>query len=112
MLKPVVSLVDFQKLDLRAGKVLEVQQVENSNKLVKLKVDLGKDYGVRTILGGFRGAYLEEELIGKKFVFLANLEPKKMLEEQSQGMIIAADVDNKPVFVIVPETVEEGTIVR
>ncbi len=105
-------MADFQKLDLRVGKVLEATLVENSNKLVRLKIDLGKDYGVRIILGGFRGVYLEEELISKKFVFLANLTPKKMLEEESQGMIIAADVDNKPVFVIVPENVEEGTIVR
>lgn len=112
MIKPAVSLADFQKLDLRVGKVLEAQPVGNSDKLVKLKVDLGKEYGVRIILGGFRGAYLEEELVGKKFVFLANLEPKKMLREESQGMIIAADVDGKPIFVTVPQDLPEGTIVR
>lgn len=112
MNKPIVSFADFQKLDLRVGKILEANPVENSNKLVKLTVDLGKDYGVRTILGGFRGDGLEEELPGKKFIFLANLEPKKMLEEVSQGMIIAADIDNKPVFVTIPQDLPEGTIVR
>lgn len=112
MKKPIITIADFAKLDLRVGKVLEAQPIENSKKLVKLKVDLGNDYGRRTILGGFCRVYKEEELIGKKFVFLANLESKKMMGEKSQGMIMAADIDGKPIFVTVPQDLPEGTIVR
>lgn len=113
MKKPLVSFPVFQKLDLRIGKIVTANAVEKSNKLVRMEVDLGQDYGKRTIFGGLLlGGYLPEELIGKKFVFMANLEPRKMMNEESAGMIMAADLEGKPVLLEISEDLPEGTIVR
>lgn len=88
-LKPEIKIDDFAKLDIRVGKVLSAEKMEKSNKLLKLTVDSGLDQ--RTILSGIAQHYSPEELIGKQVVFIANLAPRKMMGEESRGMILMAE---------------------
>ncbi|RFA92953.1 methionine--tRNA ligase subunit beta [Pyrobaculum aerophilum] len=83
----LVSLEDFKRLDIRIGKVVEATRVEGSRKLIKLIVDLGAEK--RQIIAGLAEFYRPEDLVGKYVVVLANLQPKKIMGLESQGMILA-----------------------
>ena len=82
-----ISFDDFKKLDIRIGKILSAEKVENSNKLLKLEVDFGAEK--RQILAGIAKFYEPKALVGKECPFAFNLEPKKLGELESQGMILA-----------------------
>lgn len=87
---PVIGIDEFNKLDLRVGKVLECALVEGSDKLLRFKLDAG-ELGERQIFSGIREAYQEpEKLIGRSVVFIANLAPRKMRFGVSEGMILSA----------------------
>lgn len=97
----------FSKLELRIAKIISAERVKGSNKLVKLKIDLGEQ-GQRQIVAGIGKNYSPEELVGKKIVVIANLEPAKLMGEVSEGMLLAA-TDNDNVVVLMPEKeVREG----
>jgi len=83
-----ISIDDFMKIDLRVGEVIAAEKVEKSKKLMKMTVKLGEE--VRTIVGGIATAYTAEQLVGKKFVFVANLAPAKLMGIESNGMVLAA----------------------
>ncbi|MGZ6971380.1 MAG: methionine--tRNA ligase subunit beta [Thermoanaerobaculia bacterium] len=83
-----ISISDFMKIDLRVGEVIAAEKVEKSKKLMKMTVKLGEE--VRTIVGGIAAAYAAEQLVGRKFVFVANLAPAKLMGVESNGMILAA----------------------
>ena len=107
-----VKYDDFAKLDLRVGKILNVEEHPNADKLFVMKVDLGEGKGKeRTIVAGLRNYYKKEELEGKKAVFVANLEPVKLRSIESNGMILAAvSDDRKEVVFLKPErNIKEGT---
>lgn len=89
-MKPLITYDDFAKLDLRVGKIIDCVQKEGSNKLLRLTVDFGED-GKRNILSGISIYYKPEELTGKQFIFILNLEPRKLMGEESQGMILCTD---------------------
>ena len=89
MMKDEVAFSDFQKLDLRVGRVVSADKVEGSTNLIRLEVDLGKECGVKKILSGIAKWYKPKQLLNKKFIFVVNLAPKKMMGEDSQGMILA-----------------------
>lgn len=94
---------DFEKLDLRVGTILEVQDHPKADKLYILTVDLGEP-APRTIVAGLRTRYTHEHLKGKQAVFVANLEPVSLRGIQSEGMILAASTEDKSeVFFIKPE---------
>lgn len=113
MLKNDITFPDFQKLDFRVGKVLTAENVPGSINLIQLEVDLGTDYGKRQILSGVAKWYKPKDLKGKKFIFVANLSPKKMMGIDSQGMIFAADVDGQAVLVPVKDkTIPAGAVMR
>jgi len=105
-----ISFVEFKKLDIRIGKVLSAEAVVGSEKLIKMEVDLGSEH--RQILAGILQYYKPEDLVGKSFVFLANLEPKKMMGLESQGMILCADKDGEPICLSPLKDTPPGTIVR
>ncbi len=99
-----ISFEEFQKLDLRVGKVLSAEKLESSDKLLKLEIDLGdpsthstssgqagSGLGKRQIIAGIAKYYDQQELIGKSFVVVANLEYRKLMGFESQGMILTAD---------------------
>jgi methionine--tRNA ligase beta chain len=105
-----ITFEDFKKIDLRVGKILEAEKIEGSEKLLKLIVDLGKEK--RQLVAGIGKYYKPEDLIGKEIVVVANLEPKKIMGIESQGMLLAADKDGEPVILSPEKEVLPGTIVR
>ncbi len=90
-----VSYEDFKKLDIRVGIVLEAEDLEKSDHLLRLKVDIGEKEP-RQIIAGLKGYYNPKKLVDRKVIVLANLQPRKMMGLESQGMLLAADVDDKP----------------
>lgn len=105
-----ISFSEFQNLDLRIGKVLQAERMPESRNLIRMQVDLGEKEP-RTILVGIAEWYSPEDLVDKSFIFVANLEPKKMMGEESQGMILCGDVDGKAVIIPVSD-LPPGTVVR
>jgi methionyl-tRNA synthetase len=93
-----ISIDDFGKVDLRVGPVISAERVKNSDKLLHMKVDIGEPQP-RTIVAGIAEAYQPEQMVGRKVVIVANLQPRKLRGIESQGMIVAASVaDGKPVL--------------
>jgi methionyl-tRNA synthetase len=88
----VISIEDFSKVDLRVGEVKSAETVKGADKLLHLKVDIG-EAEPRTIVAGIALAYKPEQLIGRKVVIVANLQPRKLRGLTSQGMIVAASTD-------------------
>jgi methionine--tRNA ligase beta chain len=110
-MKPIVSYEDFAKLDLRVGTVKKCERKEGSEKLLRLTVDFGDD-GEKNILSGIAQWYQPEEIMGKQYVFVINLEPRKLMGEESQGMILAANSDSigeKPILIEPQNTAISGT---
>lgn len=107
----MISFDDFIKVELKVGTILEAQEVEESEKLIKCIVDLGEEKP-RQILAGVKEWYKAEDLIGKQVVVAANLESKMMMDLESQGMLLAADAKDGPVFLTVPKEVSPGTSIR
>lgn len=92
--------------------ILSCENPQWSKKLLRFTVDFGEDVGKRIIFSGIKQWYTPEEFVGKKFPFLINLEPKKMGDEESQGMMLMADGEEKPVFFSLAQDVPSGTVVR
>jgi methionyl-tRNA synthetase len=88
-MKDLINFDDFSKMDLRMGKILEAEKVENADKLLKLKVHTGIDE--RTIVSGIAAHYAPEDIIGKTVLVLLNLAPRKIRGIESQGMILMAE---------------------
>lgn len=106
----MVHFDDFQKLDLHVGTIKTAEAVPGSDKLLKLIVDLGEEE--RQLVGGIAKEYSPEELPGKQIVVLTNLEPRTLMGVESQGMLLAADVDGKPVLLAPDKEVPSGTPIR
>ncbi len=111
-MKPAISYPDFEKIDIRIGKILSASAPEWSKKLLRFEVDFGEEIGNRVIFSGIKEWYSPEDFIGKNLPFLVNLEPKKMGDEESQGMMIMADGEEKPVVFGLGDEVQPGTVVR
>jgi len=105
---PTVSFEEFQKLEIRTGRVLAAEQVPKSNKLLRLEVDIGSE--TRQIVAGMQQFYKPEELVGKDVVVVTNLAPSKIFGVESNGMILAA---GDQASLLVPlKPVEPGTKIR
>ena len=92
-----ITIDDFAKIDLRVGIVKVAERVPKADKLLRLEVDIGTE--VRQLVAGIAEAYEPETLIGRKVVIVANLAPRKLRGLESNGMIVAASLDNgKPVL--------------
>jgi len=105
----MINYEDFKKLDLVVGKIIEAENVENSNKLIKLQVDIGNEK--RQIIAGIKSNYLPSDLVGKEIIVLINLEPRVIFGLESQGMLLAADSD-KPVILTPLNEVPPGTKIQ
>ena len=108
-LKDYIEFDDFAKLDLRIGTVLEAEKVKKSKRLLRTLVDLG--FEQRQILAGVAEFIAPEDLIGKKVVVVANLEPRKMMGLESQGMLLMAEDREGKLVPIVGES-EAGAVLR
>ena len=103
-----ISFAEFQKLDIRVGKIIEVTEIPNSKKLIKIVVDFGSEK--RQAIAGLLKYYKPEELVGKKCVFLLNLQRRMLAGIESQCMILAAEDSEENVSVLVPEKdIAEGS---
>jgi methionyl-tRNA synthetase len=89
MKKELIKYDDFDKLDLRVGEIKTAVNLEKSKKLLLLTVDFGEDYGIVEILAGIALSYTPEQLVGNKYIFVANLEPRPMMGKVSNGMMLA-----------------------
>jgi len=105
-----ISYDDFTKLDLRVGKIDSVEAIPGKSKIVKGIVDLGDEKRV-VIIGG-ADFYQPEDLVGKTVIIVANLEPKKLAGIESNAMLLAADVNDKPYWLTVIEDVPLGTKIK
>jgi len=105
-----VSYDDFTKLDLRVAKIESIEKIPGKTRIVKGVVNLGTEK--RDVIIGGAEFYKPEELIGKTVIVVANLEPKKMAGVESNAMLLAADVNDKPYWLTVLEDVEPGTKIK
>jgi methionine--tRNA ligase beta chain len=103
-----VSFAEFKKIDLRIGKILSVEDIEGLDKLYKLTVDVGEEEP-RTVIAGVKEFIKPQDLEGKSIAFVANLEPKEVRGVLSEGMLLAAEVDGKPILITPEEEAEPGT---
>ena len=87
--KPTIGIEDFEKIDLRIGRILTAEKVEKSNKLLKFTIDTGID--TRTVLSGIAKHFTAEEMVGKRVLMVVNLAPRKMMGVESQGMLLFAE---------------------
>ncbi len=105
-----ISYDDFKKVEMKVGKILSAEPVANSDKLLKLSVDFKEESGLRQILSGIAAYFPEStKLIGKKVAFVTNLEPRKMMGFESNGMILAAKTGENLAIMELPDFIEEGT---
>lgn len=103
-----ISFDEFQKLDLRIGKIIEATQIPDSKKLIKIIVDFGLEK--RQAVAGLLKYYQPEMLVGKKCVFLLNLQRRMLAGVESQCMILAAEDAEGNVSVLMPEKdIAEGS---
>lgn len=84
----MINIEDLAKVEIKVGTVLEVEEVEGSEKLYKIKVDFGEERE-RQVLSGIKKFFEKDFLLGKQFAFVTNLEPRKMMGMESEAMILA-----------------------
>ncbi len=101
-----IKLEDFKKLDIRVGEVLSAARVAGTEKLIEVKVDIGGE--VRTLATGIVPAYRPEELVGKRIIVLANLEPRRVHGIDSQGMLLAAEWEGRVALLTVEKDAPKG----
>ncbi len=102
-----ITLDEFKKVEIRIGKIIACEKVAEADKLLKLQVDFGEF--ARQIVSGIAESFTPEELVGKKLPFIVNLEYRKFKGEESQGMLMAIDANDKTVLLEPSEDVSEGT---
>lgn len=101
-----ITLKDFKKLDIRIGNIAQVEKIPGSDKLYKLKVDMGDE--VRQIVTGLVGYYTADELKGMKIAVLMNLKPAKIFGQVSNGMLLAAESGDKLSLLTVDREIPNG----
>ena len=105
-----ISYDDFKKLDLRVANILKIEKIPGKTKIVKGEIDLGDE--TRDVIIGGAEFYEPEDLIGKTVIVVANLESKKMGGVESNAMLLAADINNKPFWLTVNSDVPPGTKIK
>lgn len=99
--KPTITIDDFNKIDLRVGKIEEAEEVEGADKLLRLKVNIGDE--TRQIFAGIKTAYKPDELLGRHVIVVANLAARKMRFGNSEGMVLAAGPGGKDLWIVSPD---------
>jgi methionine--tRNA ligase beta chain len=108
-----ISISEFQKIELKVGKILSAEPHPNADKLLVLNVDLAED-SPRTIVAGLKAHYKPEDLVNKKAIFVANLEPVNLRGIESNGMILAttSDDDSEVIILTTEKDIEQGSKIR
>ena len=107
---PDITYDDFAKLDLRIAKIVSTEKIPGKSRIIKGVIDLGDEK--RGVIIGGAEYYQPEELVGKTVVVIANLEPRKIAGFESNAMLLAADVNDKPFWLTVHEDVPLGTKIK
>lgn len=89
--KPIIEFEAFSKVDLRVAEIIEAEPIVNSDKLIRLQIDLGDEQ--RQIVAGIKSFYNPEDLVGRQIIVVANLAPRMMMGYESKGMLLAASGD-------------------
>ena len=105
-----ISYDDFKKLDIRVGNILEVEKISGKTRIIKGVVDLGEEK--RDVIIGGAEFYEPQDLVGKTVIVVANLETKKIAGIESNAMLLAADMDDKPFWLTVDGNVPVGTKIK
>jgi methionyl-tRNA synthetase len=109
--KPTITYDDFAKVDLRVARVVAAEKVPKSEKLLKLQVEVGSER--RQIVAGIAQHYAPENLVGKSIVVVFNLQPAKLMGQQSEGMLLAASDSGGHLLVVSPSgDIQSGSIVK
>jgi methionine--tRNA ligase beta chain len=106
----MITFDDFKKLEIRIGKIIFAEKVEGADKLLRLEIDFGAEK--RQLVAGIAETYQSDRIVGREVPVLVNLEPRKIKGIESQGMMLAADVEGKPILLHPDEEVPPGCIVR
>ena len=106
----MISFDEFRKLDIRVGKIIKAEKIEDADKLLRLEVDIGSE--TRQIVAGIAQFYSADSLLGKEITIIANLEPRILKGVESQGMLLAASCDSEPVLLIPDREVPPGSVVK
>ncbi len=109
----IISYEEFKKVEMKVGKIISVEIVENADKLYKFMVNVGEE-NPRQILSAIREYYSDPEFfVGKKLVFVTNLAPRMIRGLESQGMVVAVDGnEDQPIFLVPEEDVPNGSKAR
>jgi len=106
----MITIDDFKKVELKVGRVSSAESVAGSEKLLKLRVQIGDEE--RQIIAGIAKQYSIEELIGRLVIVVTNLEPRILMGLESQGMILAAS-DGETIAMLTPDKeMPQGSIIR
>jgi methionyl-tRNA synthetase len=105
-----LSFEEFQKLDLRVGRIVTAEPVPKAKKLLKLTVDIGQEQ--RTVVAGIAQSYSPERLVGKSIILVTNLAPRTLRGVESQGMVLAAESDGQIVLASFDASVPPGSKVK
>lgn len=107
----MISYDEFKKTELTVGKILSAEKVEGSEKLLRLEVDFKEESGPRQIISGIAPFFeLPEDIVGRHVAFVTNLEPRKIMGLESNGMILAAKTEEAFSLIEVPESIAPGTM--
>lgn len=110
MEKKIIDINEFAKLDIRIGKIENAERIEGSKKLIKLEVDVGNE--MRPLVAGIAEEYNPENLIGRLVPVLVNLKPTRLMGVESRGMILAVDVNGRPILLYPDKEVPVGSQIR
>ena len=109
-----ITFKEFERLDIRVGKVIQSERIEGTKKLFRLKVDLGSSQN--QIVAGGGETYDPEYFMNKNFIVLTNLKPKNIMGLESQGMLLAADFNGEPFLLKIDERIGKsipiGSIIK
>lgn len=106
----MITIEQFFETQLQVATITAAEPIPNSSKLLKMTVDLGTE--TRTLVAGIAKEYPCEDLLGRQVVVVTNLQPAKLMGVESQGMVLAASVDGRPVLLQPGDGVPNGTAVR
>jgi methionyl-tRNA synthetase len=109
-MKEEINIDDFNKIDLKVGKILSADNIEGADKLLKFQVDVGEEE--IQVLSGIAEYYNPEELIGWKVIVVVNLEPVKLRGELSEGMLLCASREEKVTLIKLNDSLKIGSTIK
>lgn len=105
-----IKYEDFTKLDIRVAKVISTEKIPGKTKIIKGTIDIGGE--IRNLIIGGAQYFTPEELVGKTVIAITNLEPKMVGDVESNAMLLAADLNDKPYWLTVDESIPAGTKIK